>query len=70
MEVCQAGAVLIVADVDTNSLFYRKADYSKAGVFFRAPIHYSHRDPKEPIYGSDQSRFWQGYRQVLCDPRR
>lgn len=66
----RSGGVLIVADVDHNELHHKKAHYLNAGAFFNSYADYGGEDDNNPIYGLDKTRFWKGYRQILCNPAK
>ena len=67
-EFCANGGVLIVADVDQNLLYEQKDQYREAGSFFKAFAKYGEKDSRHPVYASDETSYWKGYRQILCKP--
>lgn len=67
---CDSGGVLIVADVDHNEFYQHKDEYRKAGVFLKAFASYGRDDGIHPIYGADESHYWKGHRQILCNPKK
>ena len=69
-EICNSGGVIIVADVDHNELREHKDHYRQAASFFKTQASYGPEDLNDPVYGSDERRFWRGYRQILCDPAK
>ena len=69
-ELVEAGAVMIVADVDLNETRRYMRYYNEAfdffGTFARSCFDNTH---DEPIYGSDQTSCWQGHhQQIVCKP--
>lgn len=69
MEVCRAGGVCVVADVDTNELRWKKKQYLEIYEQFRALAKYSQRDETEPLNAADEQSCWAGgEKQILCKP--
>ena len=69
-EICAAGGVIIVADVEHNRLYRHKEHYRAAGSFFKAYARYGEDDSPHPVYASDQVSCWKGDRQIVCRPEK
>jgi hypothetical protein len=64
------GAVIIVADVNTNELRNYKSYYKEAGTFFKAYAKYVADDDPDPVYGADQTSFWYVPTEIICKPEK
>jgi hypothetical protein len=68
-DFCRSGGVLIVADVGVDELHQKRTHYKEAGLF-KAVASYPAHDDSYPVQGIDQTRFWNGPYQILCNPKK
>ncbi len=69
--ICEKGGIILIADAGYDTLIEYAEHYRAAAKFLGASARYrSIDDDNSLVYGLDSKRFWQGHREILCDPRQ